>query len=61
MAGELIVVAGVEPEVRERISDALHAEGYKVLNVSSEEAAVASLGQMKLAAPVRRARVAAKA
>jgi len=51
VAGELIVVSGAEESVRNRIAASLHAEGYKVLNVVSEEAAVSSLGLMKLVVP----------
>lgn len=51
VAGELVVIAGTDASVRDPIAVALHAEGYKVLSVPTEEAAVASLGQMKLVLP----------
>lgn len=51
MSGELIVLTGADDGVRDQIAAALHGEGYKVFNVPSEEAAVASLGVMNLVSP----------
>ncbi len=51
MPGELIVITGPEEPTRERIAALLNTQGYKVLSVASEDAAVASLGQMKLVVP----------